>query len=138
MPRKSSGETFVWDAVKEKRLLEKLDDFLTCNSGKMPTIQIYDLWAAEFNVEFGGVHAHGLTLSQKKDRMKKVYKGWKVLQAHTGLGYDLATGRVVCLDEAWQSFIKVIMIFEYKTCLLYLLTTTVVRSDVHRILFADS
>ncbi|GMN38386.1 hypothetical protein TIFTF001_007619 [Ficus carica] len=39
--------------------------------------------------------------------MKKVYRGWKVLQAHTDLGYDPATDRVVCSDEAWQSFIKV-------------------------------
>ncbi|GMN59905.1 hypothetical protein TIFTF001_029002 [Ficus carica] len=39
--------------------------------------------------------------------MKKVYRGWKVLQAYTGLGYDPATDKVVYSDEAWQSFIKV-------------------------------
>ncbi|GMN21140.1 hypothetical protein TIFTF001_050100 [Ficus carica] len=31
MPRKSSGETFVWNPVKERRLLEKLDDFYSSN-----------------------------------------------------------------------------------------------------------
>ena len=63
---KSSGETYVWDPVKEKRLLKKLDDFFSCNSGKQPTIQIYDLWANEFNSKFGGVPAYGVTLYQKK------------------------------------------------------------------------
>ncbi|GMN46167.1 hypothetical protein TIFTF001_015353 [Ficus carica] len=54
MPRKSSGETFVWNHVKEKRLLEKLDDYASSYSG-----------------------------------------------------YDLATDRVDCSDEAWQSFINI-------------------------------
>ena len=111
MPRKSLGETFAWDPIMEKRLLKKLDDFLSCNSGRMPTIQIYDLWAQEFNAEFGGIHAYGLILYKKKERMKKVYRGWKFLQVQTGLGYDPATDRVDCSDEAWQSFIKVIIIF---------------------------
>ncbi|GMN63841.1 hypothetical protein TIFTF001_032915 [Ficus carica] len=52
MPRKSSGETFVWNTVKEKRLLEKLDDFYSSNPGRQPGKQIYDLWAKEFNIEF--------------------------------------------------------------------------------------
>ena len=111
MPRKSSGETFVWTSVKEKRLLEKLDDFYSSNPGRQPGKQIYELWAKEFNTEFGGVPAHGDTLYQKKDRMKKIYKGWKFLQVQTGLGYDPVTETVVSSDEAWQSFIKVIFIF---------------------------
>ena len=64
--------------MKEKRFLKKLDDLLSCNGGKQPTIQIYDLWANEFNSEFGGVPAHGVTLYQKKERMKKIYRRWKV------------------------------------------------------------
>ncbi|GMN29454.1 hypothetical protein TIFTF001_049534 [Ficus carica] len=107
MPRKSSSETYVWDPAKEKRFLQKLDDFLSSNGDKQPTIQIYELWANEFNSEFGGVPAHGCTLYQKKERMKKIYRGWKFLQSRTGLGYDPVTDRVICLDEAWQSFIKV-------------------------------
>ncbi|GMN44993.1 hypothetical protein TIFTF001_014191 [Ficus carica] len=107
MPRKVSGETYVWNNAKEKLFLEKLDDFLMCNGGRHPTMPILDLWATQFNAEFGGVPAHGGTLYQKKDRMKRVYRGWKVLQTHTGLGYDPATDRVICSDEAWQSFIKV-------------------------------
>ena len=111
MPRKSSGETFVSNPVKEKQLLKKLDDFYSSNLGRQPSMQIYDLWANEFNTEFGGVPAHGVTLYQKKERMRKIYKGWKVLQSQTGLGYDPVADRVVCSDEAWQSFIKVILIF---------------------------
>ncbi|GMN55878.1 hypothetical protein TIFTF001_024998 [Ficus carica] len=107
MPRKSSGETFVWNTVNEKRLLEKLDDFYSSNPDRQPGKQIYDLWAKEFNTEFGGIPAHGDTLYQKKDCMKKIYKGWKFLQVQTGLGYDPVTETVVCSDEAWQSFIKV-------------------------------
>ncbi|GMN71257.1 hypothetical protein TIFTF001_055929, partial [Ficus carica] len=106
MSRKSSGETFVWNPVKEKRLLEKLDDFYSSNPGRQPGMQIYDLWANEFNTEFGGVPAHGSTLYQKKERMRKIYKGWKVLKVQTGLGYDSEADRVVCSDEAWHSFIK--------------------------------
>ncbi|GMN44833.1 hypothetical protein TIFTF001_014035 [Ficus carica] len=106
MPRKSSGETFVWNPVKERRLLEKLDDFYSSNPGRQPAMQIYDLWANEFNTEFGGVPAHSSTLYQKKERMRKIYKGWKVLKVQTGLGYDAESDRVVCSDEAWQSFIK--------------------------------
>ncbi|GMN43467.1 hypothetical protein TIFTF001_012668 [Ficus carica] len=43
--------------------------------------------------------------------MKKIYRGWKALQRRTGLGYDPLTDRVICSDEAWQSFIGV-----YKEC----------------------
>ena len=107
MPRKASGETYVWDPVKEKKFLEKLDDYLSTGGGKQPTAAIFKLWAAEFNSEFGGVPALGSTLSQKKERMKKVYRGWKVLQSRTGLGYDPATDRVTCSDEEWHSFIQV-------------------------------
>ncbi|GMN52608.1 hypothetical protein TIFTF001_021744 [Ficus carica] len=105
MPRKSLGETFAWDPIMEKRLLKKLDDFLSCNSGRMPTIQIYDLWAQEFNAEFGGVPAHGLTLSQKKDRTKKVYRGWKVLQAHTGLRFIRCASISATRDSATRNCI---------------------------------
>ncbi|GMN32033.1 hypothetical protein TIFTF001_046569 [Ficus carica] len=106
MPRKSLDETFVWNPVKEKWLLEKMDDFYSSNPSRQPGMQIYDLWANEFNTEFGGVLAHGVTLYPKKERMRKIYKGWKVLQSQTGLGYDPVADRVVCSDEAWQSFIK--------------------------------
>ncbi|GMN49303.1 hypothetical protein TIFTF001_018470 [Ficus carica] len=106
MPRKTSGETFVWNPVKERRLLEKLDDFYAANPGKQPAMQIYELWVSEFNSEFGGVPAHGTTLYQKKERMRKIYRGWKSLKTNTGLGYDSATDRVVCSDDAWQSFIR--------------------------------
>ncbi|GMN46400.1 hypothetical protein TIFTF001_015572 [Ficus carica] len=94
MPRKSSGETFVWNPVKERQLLEKLDDFYSSNPGRQPGMQIYDLWANEFNTEFGGVPAHGSTLYQKKERMRKIYKGWKVLKVQTDLGYDSQTDKV--------------------------------------------
>ncbi|GMN19247.1 hypothetical protein TIFTF001_046926 [Ficus carica] len=106
MPRKSSGETFVWNSEKERRLLEKLDDFYSSNLGRQPSMQLYDIWANEFNIEFGGVPALGTTLYQKKERMRKIYKGWKVLKVQTGLWYDPVADRVVCSDEAWQSFIK--------------------------------
>ncbi|GMN18950.1 hypothetical protein TIFTF001_049872 [Ficus carica] len=106
MPRKLSGETFVWNSVKESRLLEKLDDFYSSNPGRQPSMQLYDIWANEFNIEFGGVPALGTTLYQKKERMRKIYKGWKVLKVQTGLGYDPVADRVVCSDEAWQSFVK--------------------------------
>ncbi|GMN46102.1 hypothetical protein TIFTF001_015289 [Ficus carica] len=39
--------------------------------------------------------------------MKKIYRGWKALQCQIGLGYDPSTDRVICSDEAWQSFIQV-------------------------------
>ncbi|GMN48572.1 hypothetical protein TIFTF001_017755 [Ficus carica] len=94
MPRKSSGETFVWDPAKEKKFLEKLDDYIASTGGKQPTLAILDIWAAEFNAEFGGVTAFESTLSQKKERMKKIYRDWKVLQTWTGLGYDPLTDRV--------------------------------------------
>ncbi|GMN61321.1 hypothetical protein TIFTF001_030409 [Ficus carica] len=38
--------------------------------------------------------------------MKKIYRGWKALQVRTGLGYDSSNDRVICLDDAWQSFIQ--------------------------------
>ncbi|GMN73912.1 hypothetical protein TIFTF001_052270, partial [Ficus carica] len=57
MPRKSSGETYVWDPVKEKLFLEKLDDYLPSTGGKPPTSSILNLWANEFNAQFGGVPA---------------------------------------------------------------------------------
>ncbi|GMN68184.1 hypothetical protein TIFTF001_037241 [Ficus carica] len=39
--------------------------------------------------------------------MKKIYRGWKALQCRIGLGYDMSTDRVICSDDAWQSFIQV-------------------------------
>ncbi|GMN64830.1 hypothetical protein TIFTF001_033889 [Ficus carica] len=108
MPRKSSGETYVWDHAKEKLFLEKLDDYLASTGGKQPTSSILELWANEFNTQFGGVRAYGSTLSpKKKERMRKNYRGWKALKVHTGLGYDPTTDTVVCSDDTWQSFVKV-------------------------------
>ena len=110
MPRKLSGETYVWTPAKEKKFLECLDEYLATTGGKQPTAPILDMWAAQFNAEFGGVPAFGTTLSQKKERMKKLYRGWKVLQSRTGMGYDPSTDRVICSDEAWQSFIQIIVL----------------------------
>ena len=107
MPRKTSGETYVWTPAKEKKFLECLDEYLATTGGKQPTAPILDMWAAQFNAEFGGVPAFGSTLSQKKERMKKIYRGWKVLQSWTGLGYDPATDRVIFSDDAWHGSIKV-------------------------------
>ena len=110
MPQKGSGESYVWTSEKEKKFIEFLDDYLATTGGKQPTAPILDMWAAQFNAEFGGVPAFGTTLSQKKERMKKLYRGWKVLQSRTGMGYDPSTDRVICSDEAWQSFIQVIVL----------------------------
>ncbi|GMN73095.1 hypothetical protein TIFTF001_052123 [Ficus carica] len=38
--------------------------------------------------------------------MKKIYRGWKILQTRTGLGYDPVTDTVVCSDETWRGFVK--------------------------------
>ncbi|GMN60652.1 hypothetical protein TIFTF001_029736 [Ficus carica] len=38
--------------------------------------------------------------------MKKIYRGWKALQVRTGLGYDPSMDKVICSDDAWQSFIQ--------------------------------
>ena len=119
MPRKATGETYVWDHAKEKIFLEKLDYHLACSGGKHPPLATLDLWAAEFNAEFGGVPAYSITLYQKKERMKKIYRGWKALQCRTGLGYDPLTDRVICSDDTWQSFIKVIKIHSTKWHVLY-------------------
>ncbi|GMN61399.1 hypothetical protein TIFTF001_030483 [Ficus carica] len=111
MPRKASGEIYFWDPAKEKKFLEKIDEYLATTGGKQPTLAILNIWAAQFNAEFEGVPAFGSTLFQKKERMKKIYRGWKVLQSRTGLGYDPSTDRVICSDDEWQSFIQV-----YKEC----------------------
>ena len=111
MPRKASGESYVWTDAKEKLFLEKLDEYLAERGGKQPTSSILELWATEFNTRFGGVPAFGSTLSQKKERMKKIYRGWKILQTRTGLGYDPVTDTVVCSDETWHNFVKVIQNF---------------------------
>ncbi|GMN68333.1 hypothetical protein TIFTF001_037389 [Ficus carica] len=111
MPRKASGDHYFWDPAKEKKFLLQLNEYLACSGCKHPPKAILELWAAQFNAEFGGVPAHRMTLYQKKERMKKIYRGCKALQCRTGLGYDPLTDRVICSDEAWQSFIGV-----YKEC----------------------
>ncbi|GMN63338.1 hypothetical protein TIFTF001_032421 [Ficus carica] len=45
MPRKASGESYVWDHAKEKLFLEKLDDYLASRGGKQTTSSILELWA---------------------------------------------------------------------------------------------
>ncbi|GMN30863.1 hypothetical protein TIFTF001_002996 [Ficus carica] len=107
MPHKASGETYVWDTAKEKNFLEKIDEYLSYSGGKHPSIAILDQWAAQFNSEYGGVPAYGITLYQKKERMKIIYRGLKALQCRTSLRYDPSTDRVICSDDAWQSFIQV-------------------------------
>ncbi|GMN43371.1 hypothetical protein TIFTF001_012563 [Ficus carica] len=99
IPRRATGESYPWDQAKETVFLEKLDYYVACHSGRHPPISILDGWAREFNAAFGGVLAYGLTLSQKNDRMKKIYRGWKALQCRTGLGYDSVTDRVICSDD---------------------------------------
>ncbi|GMN46059.1 hypothetical protein TIFTF001_015246 [Ficus carica] len=39
MPRKTSGETCVWDLTKEKRFLHNLDDFLSSNGAALDMIR---------------------------------------------------------------------------------------------------
>ncbi|GMN29133.1 hypothetical protein TIFTF001_041269 [Ficus carica] len=107
MLRKASGDHYFWDATKEKKNLEQLDEYLACSGSKHPPKATLELWAAQFNAEFGGVAAHGMTLYQKKERMKRIYRGWKAMQKQTGLGYDPSTDRVICSDDAWQNFIGV-------------------------------
>ena len=68
MPRKATSERYSWDNAKEKKLLEKLDEYLSYSDGRQPSLDVYNRWAAEFNTEFNGVPAHGLTLCQKKKR----------------------------------------------------------------------
>ncbi|GMN64833.1 hypothetical protein TIFTF001_033900 [Ficus carica] len=106
MPRKAFGESYVWTDDKEKLFLEKLDEYLAARCGKQPTSSVLELWATEFNTRFGGVPAFGSTLSKKKERMKKIYRGWKILQTRTGLGYDPVTDTVVCSDKTWRGFVK--------------------------------
>ncbi|GMN20266.1 hypothetical protein TIFTF001_043048 [Ficus carica] len=106
MPRKASDESYVWTDAKEKLFLEKLADHLAATGGKQPTGSILELWANEFNTHFGGVQALASILYTKKERMRKIYRGWRVLQTRTGLGYDPATITVVCSDETWHNFIK--------------------------------
>ncbi|GMN47068.1 hypothetical protein TIFTF001_016247 [Ficus carica] len=76
MPRKASGESYVWTDDKEKLFLEKLDEYLAARGGKQPTSSVLELWATEFNTRFGG------------------------------LGYDPVTDTVVCSDETWRGFVK--------------------------------
>ncbi|GMN61140.1 hypothetical protein TIFTF001_030218 [Ficus carica] len=106
MPHKASGETYFWEPAKEKKFLQQLDDYLACSGDKHPPLATLDLWAVQFNAEYGRVPAHRMTLYQKKERMKKIYRDWKALQCRTGLGYDPSMDRVICSDEAWQSFIQ--------------------------------
>ncbi|GMN20528.1 hypothetical protein TIFTF001_051035 [Ficus carica] len=94
MPRKTSGDHYFWDAAKETKFLIQLSEYVECSGGKHPPKATLELWATQFNAEFGGVPAHGKTLYQKKERMKKIYNGWKALQTRTGLGYDPNTDRV--------------------------------------------
>ncbi|GMN63614.1 hypothetical protein TIFTF001_032702 [Ficus carica] len=76
MPRKASGESYVWTDDKEELFLEKLDEYLAARGGKQPTSSVLELWATEFNTCFGG------------------------------LGYDPVTDTVVCSDETWRGFVK--------------------------------
>ena len=115
MPHKASGESYVWTEAMEKLFLEKLADHMATTGGKQPTASILEIWAKEFNTRFGGVQALASTLYTKKERMRKIYRGWRVLQTRTGLGYDPATDTVVCSDETWHNFVKVIQL---SNCLL--------------------
>ncbi|GMN31291.1 hypothetical protein TIFTF001_041568 [Ficus carica] len=85
MPRKASGESYVWTDAKERLFLEKLDEYLAERGGKQPPTAILELWANEFNTRFGGVPALASTLSQKKERMKKITGVGRVCKPTQGL-----------------------------------------------------
>ncbi|GMN43243.1 hypothetical protein TIFTF001_012447 [Ficus carica] len=77
MPRKASGETYIWDTAKEKKnSLQKL-------MSTWPTVVV-------------NIHP----LQSSIDRPTSLI-----------LRYDQSTDRVICSDDAWQSFIQV-----YKKC----------------------
>ena len=68
MSRKASGEIYIWDNAKEKKFLEKMDQFLSYSGDKHHFIQILEQWATQFNSEYGGVPTYGLTLYQGKKK----------------------------------------------------------------------
>ena len=99
MRRKALGETYIQDPAKKKHFLEKIDEYLAYSGDKHPSFAILDQWAAQFNAEYGGVPTFKITLCQKKERMKKIYREWKALQCRTSLGYNPLTDRVICSDD---------------------------------------
>ncbi|GMN23213.1 hypothetical protein TIFTF001_051293 [Ficus carica] len=101
MPRKASGETYVWDPAKKKKFLEKLGEYLATTGGKQPTLAVLDIWAAQFNAEFGGVYKKCKHLKHEGLRNKELYYNvFKKNHAAGALGY----GSVTMSDESQSYF----------------------------------
>ncbi|GMN21976.1 hypothetical protein TIFTF001_040151 [Ficus carica] len=73
MPRKASRQHYFWDAAKEKKFLLQLDEYMACSGGKHPPKATLELWAAQFNAEFGGIHKKCNHLCYEGLRNKELY-----------------------------------------------------------------
>ncbi|GMN19766.1 hypothetical protein TIFTF001_045230 [Ficus carica] len=92
MPRKASGDHYFWDPAKEKKFLLQLDEYLACSGGKHPPKATLELWAAQFNSEFGGVYKECNHLRYEGLRNKELYYNvFKKNHAAGALGYGSVT-----------------------------------------------
>ena len=108
MPRKNTDERpLYWSDDAEGFLLERLYEYHSVNHGKQPESRHYNHWANQMANFFDGYVPAGERLKEKRRRLSKVYAAFKMLQDHTGVGWDSINNTFTCSEELRKDLSKV-------------------------------
>ena len=81
--------------------------------GLHPTAKTYSIISNKLSVKYQDNYDVE-SLKSKFHRMRKDYKGYLLVQSHTGLGWDEATQTVSCPNAVKQHFIEVTLYYPIK------------------------
>ena len=62
---------------------------------------------------FDGYVPDGERLKKKRRRLGKIYAAYKMLQSHTGIGWDSTTSTFTCFEELQKDLCKVTYDIDY-------------------------
>lgn len=122
MPRKSQvdGEVedmAIWTPETTHTLLVVLDEFVNTNNRAHPVLKDFDA----MSLKLLGVCYKRYSDSQiktKYHRMRVIYCKWKKLINHIGFGWDFDSNTLVCENDVWEDYCKVVVAPNLCTCTL--------------------
>ncbi|XP_024017030.1 uncharacterized protein LOC112090298 [Morus notabilis] len=107
MPRKNPDErSLYWSPAAEAFLLERLYEYNDTNHGKLLDSRDYNQWAVQMATFFDGYVPDGEWLREKSCRLGNLYTTYKMLQNHTGVGWDPISKTFTCSEELQTSLCK--------------------------------
>lgn len=112
MPRKSQVDAEVedqaiWTPETLHCLMVLLDQFVTENNGKHPTIRDFRPMAPKLFAMCYRRYSGG-QIKTKYHRQRLIYAKWKKLLNQTGFGWDFDNNTPVCDKDTWTDYCKVV------------------------------